>query len=132
MDLQTVRDARDFVSDAGSPAGEDAVMGFDILAYTRHLKAVGFTDVQAEVLMEAHREMIADELVTREFLQSELAATKAFLRSELAAVVDRMRSETDHLQSEINRLRSEITQLMLWMGASAVIAVAAIAVIIKL
>lgn len=107
-------------------------MAFDLLVYAQHLKAVGFTDAQAEVLAEANREMIADEIVTKAFLQSELAGTKAFLRSEVDAAVDRMRSETDRLRSEINRLRSEITQLTLWMGAIALIIVGALAAIIKL
>ena len=47
-------------------------MAFDTLEFARRLKGAGFTDRQAEVLAEATRDLIADEMVTKTFLQSEL------------------------------------------------------------
>ena len=43
-------------------------MAFDTLEYARRLKGAGFSDQQAE----ATRDLIADEMVTKSFLQSEL------------------------------------------------------------
>jgi len=47
-------------------------MAFDTLEYARRLKGAGFSDQQAEVLAEATRDLIADDMVTKSFLQSEL------------------------------------------------------------
>ena len=47
-------------------------MTFDTLEFSRRLKGAGFTEQQAEVLAEATRELITDEMVTKSFLQSEL------------------------------------------------------------
>jgi hypothetical protein len=47
-------------------------MSFDTLEFSRRLKGAGFSDQQAEVLAEATRDLIADEMVTKSFLQSEL------------------------------------------------------------
>jgi hypothetical protein len=47
-------------------------MAFDTLQFSRRLKGAGFSDQQAEVLAEATRDLIADEMVTKSFLQSEL------------------------------------------------------------
>jgi hypothetical protein len=47
-------------------------MAFDTLDFARRLKGAGFTEQQAEVLAEATRELVTDEMVTKTFLQSEL------------------------------------------------------------
>jgi hypothetical protein len=47
-------------------------MAFDTLEYVRRLKGAGFSEQQAEVLAEATRDLVADEMVTKSFLQSEL------------------------------------------------------------
>ena len=47
-------------------------MTFDTLTYARRLKGAGFTDEQAETLAKVNRELIADEMVTKSFLQSEI------------------------------------------------------------
>jgi hypothetical protein len=47
-------------------------MAFDTLDYARRLKGAGFSDQQAEVLAEATRDLVADEMGTKSFLQSEL------------------------------------------------------------
>ena len=90
-------------------------MIFDTLAYSQRLKAAGFTDAQAEVLAEANREMVADEMVTKSFLQSELAGAINQLRLEF--------------RTEMKELEMRLT---LRMGAIAVAVVAALTAIIKL
>ncbi len=47
-------------------------MAFDTLEFARRLKGAGFSDQQAEVLAEATRDLVADEMVTKSFLQSEM------------------------------------------------------------
>lgn len=47
-------------------------MAFDTLTYARRLKGAGFSEEQAETLAEVTRELVADEMVTKSFLQSEL------------------------------------------------------------
>ena len=47
-------------------------MAFDTLEYARRLKGAGFSEQQAEVLAEATRDLVAGEMVTKSFLQSEL------------------------------------------------------------
>jgi hypothetical protein len=47
-------------------------MSLDTLEFSRRLKSAGFTEQQAEVLAEATRELVTDEMVTKAFLQSEL------------------------------------------------------------
>ena len=47
-------------------------MTFDTLEFSRRLKNAGFTEQQAELLAEATRELVTDEMVTKTFLQSEL------------------------------------------------------------
>jgi hypothetical protein len=47
-------------------------MAFDTLDFARRLKGAGFTEQPAEVLAEATRELVTDEMVTKTFLQSEL------------------------------------------------------------
>jgi hypothetical protein len=101
-------------------------MIFDTLAFSQRLKAAGFTDTQAETLAEANREMFAVEMVTKSFLQSELAATKSFLQSELTAAVNQLRSE---FRADMKDLEMRLT---LRMGAMAIAVVAALAAIIKL
>lgn len=47
-------------------------MAFDTLEFARRLKGAGFSDQQAEVLAEVSRDLVAGEMVTKSFLQSEL------------------------------------------------------------
>jgi hypothetical protein len=100
-------------------------MIFDTLAYAQRLKSVGFTDAQAEALAEANREMIAEEMVTRSYLQSELAA----VRSEIAAVRSEIVVSANQLRAEMKEVEMRLT---LRMGAIAAAVVAALAAIIKL
>jgi hypothetical protein len=42
-------------------------MTFDTLEFSRRLKGAGFTEQQAEVLAEATRELVTEEVVTKTF-----------------------------------------------------------------
>jgi ribose 1,5-bisphosphokinase PhnN len=97
-------------------------MIFDTLAYPQRLKASGFTEAQAETLAEASREMLADGMVTRSFLQSELVRIKA----RIDAAADRLQAE---FRAEIKDMEMRLT---LRLGVVAVAVVAALAAIIKL
>jgi hypothetical protein len=82
-------------------------MTFDTLEYSRRLKSAGFSEQQAEVLAEATRDLITDEMVTKSFLQSEIR----------------------NLQSEIEKVAMRLT---IRMGTIAAVCVGALAAIIKL
>ena len=101
-------------------------MIFDTLAYAQRLKPVGFTDAQAEALAEANREMIAEEMVTKSFLQSELAVLRSEFHLELTAAVNQLLAE---LRADLKEMEMRLT---LRMGAIGVAIVAALAAIIKL
>ena len=47
-------------------------MAFDTREYARRLKGAGFSDQQAEVLAEANRDLVANDIVTKDFLQWEM------------------------------------------------------------
>ena len=98
-------------------------MIFDTLAYAQRLKSVGFTDAQVEALAEANREMIAEEMVTRSFLQSELAVLRSEFHLELTAAVNQLRAE---LRAEMKELEMRLTLRMRVMLTAAVAALAAI------
>lgn len=101
-------------------------MIFDTLAYAQRLKAAGFSDAQAEVLAEANREMIADQMVTKSFLQSELALIRSPFQSALDTAINQLRAELHAVMKELEM------RLTVRMVAIAVAVVAALAAIIKL
>jgi len=51
---------------------EPTAVAFDTLQYTRRLQAAGFSVEQADALTEATRDLLAEEMVTRGYLTSEL------------------------------------------------------------
>ena len=54
------------------PHQPEPVMALDTLSYARRLKASGFSDQQAETLADATKELVADQMVTKDFLASEM------------------------------------------------------------
>src|SRR6187401_3178795 len=103
-------------------------MIFDTLAYAQRLKAVGFTDAQAEAPAEANREMIAEDMATKAFLQSELAALQSELRAEINQLRTELRGEMNQLRAELRTEMKELEmRLTVRMGAIAVAVVAALA-----
>ncbi len=51
-------------------------IAFDTHAYVKKLKAVGFTEEQAEVLSSTQAELIDERLVTKQYLDLRLAELK--------------------------------------------------------
>jgi len=58
---------------------------FDTYTYVKKLKAVGFTEEQAEVQAKALSELSDERLVTREYLDLRLKELKTELMSEIKA-----------------------------------------------
>jgi hypothetical protein len=58
-------------------------MTFDTLAYAKKLKAVGFTEDQAEVQAQALAEIIDERLVTRQYFEERLAVLEANVTTKI-------------------------------------------------
>ena len=56
---------------------------FDTLAYAKKLKAVGFTEDQAEVQAQALAEIIDERLVTRQYFEERLAVLEANVTTKI-------------------------------------------------
>ncbi len=61
-------------------------MAFDRLDVARRLKGAGFSEQQAEVLAEATGGLVADEMVSKSFLQSELEKLSMRLTIRMATI----------------------------------------------
>ena len=83
-----------------------ATMSFDSLTFARRLKTAGFSEVQAETLADASREMIvheqattADIVVLKTELKHDIAELKAdstSIRAELVATEQRLLTIIEH------------------------------------
>ena len=60
-----------------------AIISFDTHAYIKKLKAVGFTEEQAEVQAETLAELINEQLVTKQYLDMRLTELELRLRHDL-------------------------------------------------
>ena len=60
-----------------------ATITFDTHAYIKKLKAVGFTEEQAEVQAETLAELINEQLVTKQYLDMRLTELELRLRHDL-------------------------------------------------
>jgi hypothetical protein len=80
-----------------------------------------FGDDDANALMSEFPLHDGDELITKQFLRAELAATRNDLRTELAATTSELRTElaatTSELRSELSGLRAELADVRLGMAA---------------
>ena len=56
---------------------------FDTLAYAKKLKAVGFTEDQAEVQAQALAEIIDERLITRQYFEERLAVLEANVTTKI-------------------------------------------------
>lgn len=97
----------------------------DTHEHVKRLKAVGFTDEQAEAQTSLLIDLVDTQLVTREFLDSrlkdikiEIASVKTSLQAEIASVKTSLQSEIasvkTSLQSEIASVKADIV-LLKWM-----------------
>jgi F0F1-type ATP synthase membrane subunit b/b' len=85
---------------------------FDTLEYVNAMEAAGIPRPHAEAIAKGLSDLVEKELVTRDFLRSELAALRAELKSELAALRAEIKSELAALRAELKSdlatLRSEV------------------------
>lgn len=88
-------------------------VAFDTLAYAKKLKAVGFTEQQAEVQAESMAEVIDSNLVTK---------------ADLLATEERINQRIDKLTYALQELNYKTT---IRLGSMLVVAVGVLAAIIK-
>jgi Skp family chaperone for outer membrane proteins len=85
---------------------------FDTLEYVNTMEAAGIPRPHAEAIAKGLADLVDKELVTRDFLRSELAALRSEIKSEIAALRSEMKSDLAALRSEIESkfaaLRSEM------------------------
>jgi F0F1-type ATP synthase membrane subunit b/b' len=85
---------------------------FDTLEYATAMEAAGIPRPHAEAIAKGLGDVVDKELVTRDYLRSELAALRAEIKFELAALRSEMQSEIarwrSEFQSELAALRSEM------------------------
>ncbi|HYS49658.1 MAG TPA: hypothetical protein VEM36_12880 [Xanthobacteraceae bacterium] len=94
------------------------VYAFDSLGYAKRLRDRGIPQEQAEAHAEAARDFIMAELVTK----PDLLAVKADLQSSLASLEARFDAKIENLS----------LQLTVRLGAMIVVAIGALATILKL
>jgi ribosomal protein L29 len=81
-------------------------------------KRLAFPRPHAEAIAKGLSDFVEKELVTRDFLKSELAALRAEIRSELAALRAEFKSEIAVVNSELrDEFRREIGRLELQIRA---------------
>ena len=92
-----------------------ATMSFDSLTFARRLKTAGFSEVQAETLADASREMIVHEQATTADLvafKTELKHDIAALKTELKRDIAELRTEFKHdiaeLKADSTSIRAEL------------------------
>jgi hypothetical protein len=101
------------------------VYTFDSLGYAKRLRDRGVPQEQAEAHAEAARDFIMAELVTKPDLQVALQAAIAPLERK----IDKLETNIDTLETNIENLSVRLT---LRLGAMLVVAIGALATILKL
>ncbi|HZA01472.1 MAG TPA: coiled-coil domain-containing protein [Hyphomicrobiaceae bacterium] len=85
---------------------------FDTLEYATAMEAAGIPRPHAEAIAKGLGDVVDKELVTRDYLRSELAALRSEIKFELAALRSEVQSEIarwkSEFQSELAALRSEM------------------------
>ncbi len=78
---------------------------FDTLAFAKKLKNAGYSDVQAEGLVEAQAEvfrgMLDSSLATKTELKEEIAAARSDLKADIAAVRTELKEDISGLRTEL-------------------------------
>ncbi len=114
----------------------------DTLAVKKRLTASGFSEMQAEAMVEAIADM-RDDLATRSDLQAESAALRtemAALRSDMQAGMAEFRTEMTALRSDMTDLRSDMQEMELRLtirigaavGAASIVTVGVLGALIAL
>lgn len=88
-----------------------AMHAFDTLAFAKKLKSAGYTEAQAEALVEAHsqvfREMLDSTLATKDDikeLKSEIAGVRSELKSDIAALDHKIDAVDRKIDLTANRM----------------------------
>jgi hypothetical protein len=101
------------------------VYTFDSLGYAKRLRERGVPDDQAEAHAEAARDFIMAELVTK----TDLLA----VRADLLAVKQELQTVKQELQTELRTgMETQTLRLTIRLGAMLVVAIGALATILKL
>ena len=102
---------------------------FDTLAYAKKLKAVGFTEEQAEVQAEVLAQIIDERLATKQdilALRREIKQLESSLRRDMKEMESSLRRDMKEMEL---RLKHDLT---LRLGAMMAAGIAIIAALIKL
>jgi hypothetical protein len=101
------------------------VYTFDSLGYAKRLRQRGVPDDQAEAHAEAARDFIMAELVTKTVLLA--------VRADLLAVKQELQPVKQELQTELRTsIETQTLRLTIRLGAMLVVAIGALATILKL
>ena len=101
------------------------VIAFDTLAYAKKLKAVGFTEEQAEVQAEVLAEIVNEHLATKEdisLLRRDLKELEVTLKRDMKELEVTLKSDMKELEM----------RLTIRLGAMLTVAIAVIATLVKL
>jgi hypothetical protein len=102
---------------------------FDSLGYAKRLRDGGVPQAQAEAHAEAARDFIMVELATK----SDLLALKSDLQTMKQELQTELRTRASELQTEFrNGLEAQSLRLTVRLGAMIVVAIGALATILKL
>jgi len=109
---------------------------FDSLGYAKRLRGGGVPQEQAEAHAEAARDFImaelvvkADLLATKQELQNTIAVTKQELQSSIDTLKNSLETRINNLETRMDTLGLRLT---LRLGAIVVVALGALATILKL
>jgi hypothetical protein len=101
---------------------------FDTLDYANAMEAAGIPRPHAQAIAKGLADLVDKELVTRDFLRSELAVLKSEVTSQIAGVKAEFR---DEIRKEIGRLELQIRALQFG-GAIAAFALGAVVLLTRL
>jgi hypothetical protein len=76
---------------------------FDTYTYVKKLKAVGFTEEQAELQAKTIAELSDERLVTREYLDMRLKVTREYLDLRLKELELRLENKIDKTENKIDK-----------------------------
>jgi len=97
---------------------------FDTLDYANAMEAAGIPRPHAQAIAKGLADLVNEQLLTRDFLRSELAVMKTELRDEI-------RKEVSEVRKEIARLELQIRALQFG-GAIAAFALGAVVLLTRL
>jgi hypothetical protein len=118
--------------EAAVPRGAFMAYTFDSLGYAKRLRGGGVPQEQAEAHAEAARDFIMAELATK----ADLLATKQELQNSIDTLKNSMEMLKNSVETRMNNLETRVDtlglRLTLRLGAIVVVALGALATILKL